>query len=171
MTPRLKTSTKWSPFPQELSELITETLNERFADEYDLEDSEFLVEGRIYSDEILTRIGLPVEGQLKQYNFEFSFEYDNQKEQTLERIQKSMDVIEHVWLEFLEEDKEDGEMPREWQSMPYDGIQYFFKYSTINTNLEAEADRLLQEFDSNLVNEQRDLPELEFEEEEESTLH
>jgi hypothetical protein len=171
MDPRLKTSTQWSPFPEELCEQMVATLRERFEEEYGLEDMEFIVEGRIFPGEILTRVGLAVDGQLKQHNFEFSFEYDNEKEQTLECIQNSMDVIEHVWTEFLEEDMEDSEMPREWQSMPLNKIMYFFKYTTLNSRLEAEADKLLQEYDNNLLNEQKELPSFKIQEGEDVTLH
>ena len=171
MDPRLKSSTKWSPFPGELVEQITVTLDERFSEEYGLEDMHFIVEGRIYPEEIMMRIGLSVKDQLKQHNFEFSFEYDNEKEQTLERIQNSMDVVEHIWSEFLEEDMEDGEMPRQWQVMPFQKLQYFFKYSTVNTNLEAEADKLLEEYETGLWNKQKDVPEFEAPEKEDPTVH
>ena len=165
MDPRLKSSTQWSPFPAELCELIVSALGDRFTDEYGLEDYQFVAEGRIYQQEILTRVGLSVPGQLKQHNFEFSYEYDNTKEKTLELIQSSMDVIEHVWTEFLEEDMEDTEMPREWQTMPYKKMMYFFKYSTVNTNLEAEADKLLKEYEDKLVYEESSV------EDDDPTLH
>lgn len=166
MDPRLKSSTQWSPFPKELCEQIVSALEERFSEEYGLEEQQFVAQGRIYQEEILCLVGLSIRGQLKQHNFEISYEYDSKKEKTLELIQNSMDVIEHIWTEFLEEDLEDSEMPREWQTMTYEKMTYFYKYSTVNTNLEAEADKLLQEYEEKLVYGEQEDPE-----EEDKTLH
>jgi hypothetical protein len=151
LEPRLKTSTKWSPFPEELCQMAVSALNERFANEYDLENSQFVVEGRIYEKEILGLYGLRIEGQLKQPNFVVSFEYDSEKEKALELIQKSMDVVEHLWTELLEDDLEDGDMPKEWQTMPFEKRMYYFRYSTQNTHLEQEADKWLENYEKKLV--------------------
>ena len=175
MEPRLKSSTKWSPYPEELCEQAIAVLSERFMEEYDLEKAEFVVEGRIYKSEILGRFGLKKEGQLKQHNFEISLEYNNEKDKALELIQGSMDIVEHLWTELLEDDLEDYELSKEWQTMPYEKKMYFYKYSTINTGLEEEADRLLAEYEKKLVyqtenhDEWADLPEKN--EESEETLH
>lgn len=151
MEPRLKSSTQWSPFPKELCQLATEALTERFAEEYDLADGEFVVEGRIYQSEIIGRVGLNFKKQLKQPNFEISFEYDAEKDKPLERIQMSMDVVEHLWQELLEEDFEDHDLSKEWQTLPHEKMMYFYKYSTVNTKLETEADKWLEEYEKKLV--------------------
>lgn len=151
LEPRLKTSTQWSPFPEELCQMAVAVLNERFADEYDLENSQFVVEGRIYEKEILGLYGLQVEGQLKQPNFVISFEFDSEKEKALELIQQSMDVVEHLWTELLEDDLEDHELPKTWQTMPFEKRMYYFRYSTQNTHLENEADKWLENYEKKLV--------------------
>ena len=174
MEPRLKSSTQWSPFPEELCELTQKVLEERFFAEYDLEKAQFVVEGRIYPQEIIGRFGLRVEGQLKQYNFEVALEYDSEKEKALELIQQSMDVVDHLWTELLEEDLEDSDLPEQWQTMPHKKKMYFFRYSRVNTLLEEEADRLLKEHEKKLVYESDISDDIEgtpLENDEDSTLH
>ena len=151
MEPRLKTSQKWSPFPEELCEQTVSVLNERYSEEYDLENAQFVVEGRIYKEENIGRYGISVAGQIKQHNFEVSLEYNSEKDKPLELIQNSMDVVEHLFEEFLEDDMEDFELSKTWQTMPYNKKMYFYKYSTVNTSLEEAADKLLEEYEQKLV--------------------
>ena len=151
MDPRLKSSVKWAPFPEELCEQVQKALTERFQREYDLEKSQFVVEGRIYREEILGRYGLRVEGQLKQHNFEISFEFNSEKQKALNLIQESMDLVEHLWTEFLEEDLDDNELSRQWQTITFNKKEYSHRYSTVNTALEKEADRLLLQYGKKLV--------------------
>ncbi len=149
--PRLKSSTQWSPFPAELCELTAAVLTERFSEEYDTEGAVFAVEGFIFQEEIIGRYGLRLQGQIKQYNFEVSMDYDAEKDKPLELIQNSMDVVDHLWTELFEDDLEDSELPTVWQTMPYEKRMYHFRYSTVNTELEKEADRLLNEYEKKLV--------------------
>lgn len=151
MDPRLKSSVKWTPFPEELCEQAQKVLTERFKDEYDLEKSQFVVEGRIYKEEILGRYGLRVEGQLKQHNFEISFEFNSEKQKALTLIQESIDLVEYLWTELLEEDLNDDKLSRNWQIINFGKKKYSHKYSTVNTVLEEEADRLLMEYEKKLV--------------------
>jgi hypothetical protein len=151
MEPRLKTSTKWTPFPSELNENAALVLMERFSEDYDLDGSHFVVDGRIYSQEIVGRFGLYSKNSLKQQNFEISFEYDSSKEKALDLIHQSMDVVEHLWQELFEDDLDDSELLKTWQTLPYEKKMYFFRYSTLNTKLEEEADKLLSQFDKKLV--------------------
>ena len=146
MDPRLKSSVQWTPFPEEFCDQAKKVLSDHFQEEYDLKKSQFVVEGRIYREEVLVRYGLEVEGQLKQYNFEISFEYDSKKQKVLELIHQSMDLVESLWTNFfteLFEDDLDDKLPREWESVRFEKKNYFYRYSTVNTRLEREADRLL----------------------------
>ncbi len=153
MDPRLKSSVKWTPFPKELCEQAQKALTERFQGEYDLEKSQFVVEGRIYREEILGRYGLRVKGQLKQHNFEISFEFNSKKQKALTLIQKSMDLVEYLWTELFEEDLDDSELSRQWQTITFNKKEYSHRYSTVNTALEEEADRLLLQYEKKLVHE------------------
>lgn len=158
MDARLKSSTQWSPFPKELCENAALVLQERFAEEYDIDGGKFVVEGRIYPQEIVGRYGLRFKDQLKQLNFEVSLEYDPEKDNALELIQKSMDVVEHLWTEFLEDDLDDKELVSDWQSMPYEKTMYFFRYTTVNSKLEEEADKLLEEYEKKLLYQDENAP-------------
>lgn len=172
MEPRLKSSIQWSPFPQELCIHAAEVLSERFIKEYDLEKATFVVEGRIYPHEVVGMYGLRVNGQLKQHNFEISFEYDTQKDKVLELIHSSLDLAEYLWTELLEDDLEDSELSPIWQSLEFEKRNYFFRYTTNNTDLEQEADKLLAEYEKRLVYESPNHPDLEdFDPSAEDTLH
>ncbi len=171
MEPRLKTSTQWSPFPEELCQLTSQSLKERFAEEYDLDKAEFVVEGRIYEKEIVGLYGVRFKDEIKQYNFEVSLEYDSEKEKALDLIQNSMDVVEHLLTELFEEDFEDYELSKTWQTMPYEKKMYFYKYSTNNTDLEAQADKLLEEFEKKLVYGEKPPIETPLESSDNKTLH
>ena len=151
MDPRLKSSTQWTPFPDELCQQIAQVLTERFSSEYGLEKAQFSVTGFIYKEELIGCYGLRREGQLKQPNFEVSMDYEAEEDNVLERIQNSMDVVEHLWTELLEEDFEDGHLSRQWQPLEIDKKTYFCRYSTVNTQLEEEANRLLLEDEKKLV--------------------
>jgi hypothetical protein len=151
MQARLKTSQQWTPFPEELCQLCVDVLSERFCEEYGLENSQFVVEGRIFNNEILGRFGLKIQGQLKQPNFEISMDFDGEKDKALPMIQKSMDLVDHLWTEFLEEDMEDKDLSPLWQSLEFNSLTYHYRYSTINSELEQEADKLLQEYEKKLV--------------------
>ena len=152
MEPRLKSSTQWSPFPIELCDQICEVFTDRFADEYDLRGFHFISEGQIYQAEILIRVGLTNPKQLRQHNFELSVPFDPEKSKAKELIEKSLDNIAPQFIELLEEDFDDHEFTREWQALEKPSIPgCHMRYSTINTDLEKQADILLEEFEKKLV--------------------
>lgn len=161
MEPRLKSSIQWSPFPEELCLHASEALSERFVEEYDLGKAVFIVEGRIYSHEVIGLFGLRIKSQLKQHNFEISFEYDSSKDKVLDLIHGAVDLAEYLWTEFLEEDLDDTELSNQWQSLTFEKRNYFFRYSTNNTDLEQEADKLLAEYEKKLVYTSPEHPDLE----------
>jgi len=151
MTPRIETKSPWTPFPTELQDLICEVFTERYADEYDLEGYHFIAQGRIYATEILLRVGLNNPNQLKQHNFELSVIYDKETEKALEVIQGSLSVLEPSFEELLEEDFADEDYDRYWSPIKGAKAMAHLRYSTINTELEEEADRLLSEYEKKLV--------------------
>lgn len=151
MEPRLKSSMQWSPFPEELCQQCAEVLDEHFRDEYDLDKAQFVVEGRIYASEILARFGLNQPDQLKQMNFEISMEYDPEKSQALSLIQEAMDAVEYLWRELLEEDLNDQDLSQQWQNLRISKSDYYYRYSTVNSDLERQADALLEQYEKKLV--------------------
>ena len=146
MNPRLKSSKKSTAFPKEYTKQIQGLFNENFA-QY-LENAKILVEGRIYPEEILLRVGYTRNGQLAQANFEVSVGYSSEKQDTLERIHNCVDAAASMLLEYFEAHKSDDEdaeldLPYLWTEIPFDGFTAYFQFTTENTELEAEANRLL----------------------------
>lgn len=72
LTPRLPTSTTWTNLPSEFSAKIKTIFENQFKVEAGY--GEFMVDGRIYPDEVVIRIGFLEEGRLKQINFEASID-------------------------------------------------------------------------------------------------
>lgn len=164
MDPRLKTSTKWTPFPVELSAQIAEVLVESFAD-YDL-GGKFVVEGAIYPQELLLRIGLHKPGRLRQDNFEASLEYvpevaDLENEdpeaktpsKTIDLIHVMVDFLGQVWESFLEDEPEFEEMPLGWVEHRFEKQVISLRYTSVNSDLEKQADELLKTYEKKLVHE------------------
>jgi hypothetical protein len=150
MEPRLPASTTWTPFPAELLAQVQEVLTSFFED-YDLDGRAFRVEGAIYPTEILMRVGLGKSINIRQHNFEASLEYKADKENVLSEIHTVIDFLGQTWQDYLEEPKEDEELPIDWIETPFENKKIYLKYSSINTDLEQEADRILQNFEKKLV--------------------
>lgn len=144
MNPRLKSSKKWTAFPKEYSDQIHAVFNENFA-QY-LQKAELIIEGRIYPAEIMLRVGFLEAGRLSQANFEISVGYSAEKKDTLQRIHNCIDAAASLMLEYFEGQKEDAtpaEFPYIWKEISFEGFKVFFQFTTENSNLEAEANRLL----------------------------
>ena len=89
MNPRLSNSKKWTAFPGDFIDQIKEALLETFGPQ--LRGSELIIEGRIYSSEILLRLGFKEPKALKQNNFEVSIEY--KQDQAVDRIHDAIDAV------------------------------------------------------------------------------
>lgn len=149
MEPRLKTSIKWSPFPEELIGQIEEVFKQSFED-YDL-NGQFIAEGAIYPEELLLRVGLTKNNQLRQRNLEASIQYNPEEEKPLEKIHVLVDFLGQVWESYLEDEPEDSEMSLTWVEERFKKDSVFLKFSTVNSNLEKQADQLLEMFEKKLV--------------------
>lgn len=150
MIPRLVSSKKWTDFPKEYISQITEVFKEGFKAE--LEDVEFFVEGRIYPEEILLRVGILEPGRIAQANFEVSAAYDAKKQDAIEWIYTCIDAAGTMMGEYFELDGE-VEFPRTWKEIEFEGKKIFTQFTTVNSKLEAEADALLGAHEKSLVTE------------------
>lgn len=151
MEPRLKSSTQWTAFPVELIQQITEVAEDHFSD-YEKEDRKFIAEGRIYPTEILLRLGLTApKGLLRQDNFEASLQYDPEKEKALDQIHLIVDFLAETWATFFEDAPENEDLPRLWNEQIFEKKPIYLRYSTENTDLEKQANALLQLDDKQLV--------------------
>lgn len=140
MQPRLKSSKKWSPLPKELIQQIQSIFRENF--QAHTSGSKIEVDGHIYPEEILIRVGLAPEKGLKQRNWEISVGYRKDKDNVLKLLHLAVDVIGALFEQtFTSETDED--FPRLWQEVDFEGRPVFIQYTTTNSALESEADRLL----------------------------
>lgn len=90
MEPRLDSSKKWTALPEEYSDKILEVLNENFKQQSEI--GKFYVEGRIYQEEILIRLGYLANGRLVQANAEASCAYDFKKDKVQAIVEASIDA-------------------------------------------------------------------------------
>lgn len=166
LTPRLGSSKTWTPLPAEFIEKVQSVFQNEF--KVEAARGEFLVEGRIYPEEVLMRVGYLESGRLKQINFEASMDLprrdaqknqeqgevaDSQKKSSLDRLYLCIDALGSVMDEYFEagEEEEDIDIPRTWAPFDFEGDEVYLQYSTVNTKLEEEADRLLGLIDKQLV--------------------
>ena len=153
MKPRLPSSKKWTPFPKEFSEQIQGVFKENFNKE--LKKAELIVEGRIYPQEIILRIGYLEAGRLRQANFEISVEYSAKTNDAVDRINDAVDAAASMMMEYFEVEQDpdqEHDFPLSWKEVPFNNRKLFMQFSTENTKLEAEADALLGKTDKNLIN-------------------
>lgn len=148
MQPRLKTSKKWTSFPKEYTAQIKTVFEENF--EADRDGQAITVEGRIYPGEVLLRVGLAQPGRLRQSNFEVSLEYNAKNKDALERIHNAVDAVASMMADYFE-DEEKADLPLAWQEFPFQGKTVFLQFSTVNSDLEKQADALLGIKDEDLV--------------------
>lgn len=140
MNPRLKTSKKWTKFPKEYSDQIEAVFKENFSQF--LENAELIIEGRIYSEEIALRVGYQQKNRLAQANFEVSMNYSQDQQDAVTSIHNCVDAAASMMLEYFE-NEEEADFPHTWTEFPFQGKKLFLKYSTENSSLEEEANRLL----------------------------
>lgn len=174
MQPRRTNSFQWTPFPEDFSVKIRQVFHENF--QYETEMGEFHIEGRIYSEEIILRVGYLRKGRLRQDNFEASIDYSREKDgAAFKAIYACVDILGSVLEDFFEaeEDAENPalndpdspsfskteagllpeaaeggfDFPKNWEEYETDEGTIYLQHSTVNTTLEAEADRLLAQAD------------------------
>jgi hypothetical protein len=141
MIPRIATSKKWTALPAELCGQIREVFQESFSDAS--KRGKFHIEGRIYPAEMMLRVGYLENGRLLQANFEVSMDFNSAKQNALEQIHFAIDCAASLLQEFFEREQDLEEFPREWQPIQFEKREIFIQITTENSELEAEANRLL----------------------------
>lgn len=164
-SPRLVTSRQWTELPEVFLSKVSHVFRNQF--KFEITKGEFLVDGRIYPEELIVRIGYLENGRLKQINFEASMDIHpasksanhldlgadtkSDEDTEIEAESKIMDLL-YACIDalgsLLEEyfqlgDEEDLDVPNQWRAYEIEGQTIYLQHSTINTKLEAEADRLL----------------------------
>lgn len=151
MNPRLKSSKKWTGFPKEYSEQIQAVFKENFA-QY-LDEGDLIIEGRIYQEEILLRVGYLEKGRLAQANFEVSMNYSQDEQDAVKRIHNCVDAAASMMMEYLENDGE-VDFPYTWKEFPFQGKKIYLQFTTENTSLEEQANKLLGLDEESLVHDE-----------------
>jgi hypothetical protein len=154
MEPRLKSSVQWTPFPEELKGQIADVMNTHFAD-YDF-NGRFVIDGAIYPSELILRIGLTQNGQLRQDNFEVSMEYSSETDKPIDLIHTLVDFLGPVWETFLEDEPERTDLPSVWTVQRFEKYVLYMRYTSVNTELEKQADEILKMYEKKLVHELSD---------------
>jgi hypothetical protein len=151
--PRLKTSKKWTAFPKEYADQILGVYRENFAEM--IGERKLILERRIYATEVVLRVGYLEPGRLKQANFEVSMDYSPKEKDAVERIHNCVDAAASMLLEYFDNEGV-VDFPLKWESFPFQKRTLFLKYSTENTELEAEANKLLGVQENSLLLEDED---------------
>lgn len=151
MIPRLKSSKKWTAFPKDYSAQIQTVFEENF--EPYLDNAELIIEGRIYQDEIMLRVGYLEKGRLSQANFEISMNYSREKKDALQRIHNCVDAAGSMMMEYLENEGQ-VDFPYTWKEVAFQGQRIYMQFNTENSSLEAEANKLLGVDETSLVQEE-----------------
>lgn len=142
MQPRLKSSKKWSPLPNELIKQIQSVFSQGFSAQ--TKGGKIEASGRIYPGEILIFVGFKAPKGLRQMNWEISIPYAKAKDNVLALLHIAVDAIGALFEQsFAAED--DQEFPRIWDEVDFEGRKIYVQYSTVNSELESEADKLLGE--------------------------
>lgn len=148
MNPRLKTSKKWTAFPKEYLAQIEEVFTQGFKQK--IEGAKLVVEGRIYTEEIVLRVGVLEKGRLKQANFEVSCQFSPKAKDAVDRIYDCIDASASMMAEYFDSDGE-AEFPYVWKEYEFNGRKLYLQFSTLNSDLESQANALLGETSPDLV--------------------
>ncbi len=159
MNPRLSTQKTWTTLPREFREKAAQVFAQNFRNESAKGD--FFIEGRIYPSEIIMRAGYTEKGRLKQTNFEVSIDLNGDPvaagQGAMDQLFLGIDVLGSVFethFEHLhEEEADDVEYPLTWEEFEFDESKVYLRFSTVNTQLEDEADRILGQATGGLFNE------------------
>ncbi|MFN7454352.1 MAG: hypothetical protein ACK5RO_06790 [Pseudobdellovibrionaceae bacterium] len=152
MKPRLKTSRKWTAFPEEYRTQIEDVFRQEFSQM--LGDSKLIVDGRIYPEEIVLRVGFLEKGRIAQNNFEASASYKAEGNDAMDNMANCIDAVASMMSDFFQAGEEGIEFPLSWQEYEFEGRKIWLQFSTENSDLEKEADRLLGVDETSLVKEE-----------------
>ena len=140
MEPRLKTSKKWSALPKELMQQIRTVFGSTFKEQ--LKGAKIEADGRIYPEEILIQVGFKESQALKQSNFMISIAYKKDKDNVLKLLHLGTDAMGALF-DTLFSSEDDSELPRTWAELEFEGRVIHVQYTTNNTELESQANKLL----------------------------
>ncbi|OFZ32014.1 MAG: hypothetical protein A2622_12340 [Bdellovibrionales bacterium RIFCSPHIGHO2_01_FULL_40_29] len=151
MLPRKKESKKWSALPSEFANQIKTVFEDNFKGH--LSGKSIKVAGRIYPSEIVLRVGVHRNGELRHHNFEVSLDHSATTQNTIPQIHLAVDAIASLMIDFFE-NEETHELPYVWREIPFENQQIWVQFTTENPDLESEANKLLGLDPDRLINEE-----------------
>ncbi len=156
MTPRLLSSKMWTELPKAYTQAMVDIVKEVFQKEALM--GEFIVQGRIYPEEVQLRMGYVEKGKLKQHNFEISMNCSQEKLDADDRMEDCFNVAAYFLEQYFEnlQEEEPIEWPIEWSEQVVEGKKAFIKTTSVNTKLESLADEFLKQGSQTLVTELED---------------
>jgi hypothetical protein len=140
MEPRLSTSRKWNPLPKELLQQIQTVFKQTFTSY--LNDTTVEASGKIFPEEILVQVSLKQKGTLKQAGWSVSISYKTKKDNVMQLLHLSVDALASLFEQYFESEN-DHDFPRTWEEVDFEKRKIYVAYTTVNSELEAEADRWL----------------------------
>jgi hypothetical protein len=140
-SPRLKTSIKKTAFPLDYIKMVKDVIQKNF--KKNTANKDVVVEGAIYNEEVLVRIGFREKKSIVQMNFEASVEHSMKKKNIMEQIYLALDGLGAMIDEYFKADG-DIELPKTWTEFKLDGKLVYLQTSTENSDLESQADELLK---------------------------
>lgn len=151
MNPRYKSNKKWTEFPTDLIEGISNIFKQNFKTHLG-NNTDLHVSGRFYEKEILLQVGFHRKGELRYNNFEVSLDHDGQPEKIIELVYLAVDAIANLMMDYFE-NHEELELPYTWMEYPFNGKKVWLQFSTENPELEDAANKLLGEQNNALLKE------------------
>lgn len=140
MEPRLKTSSKWSPLPPELVRQIQSVFKKSFGSH--LGGGTIEAAGKIFPQEILISVGFRSEKSIRQSNWMISIGYQKSKDNVLNLLHLAVDAAASLFEQTFAAEN-DSDFPRLWEEVDFEGRKIYIQFSTANSQLESEADKLL----------------------------
>jgi len=143
MQPRLSSSKKWTAIPKELVVQIKNVFKKSF--QQHIGNGTVTADGRIYPEEIVISVGVKLpEQKLKESHWLVSIGYKKGKDDVLKLLNLALDAQGSLFEQFFTSEN-DYDFPRTWAEVDFEGRKIYVQYSTVNEELEAEADKLLGE--------------------------
>lgn len=102
-----------------------------------------IVEGMIYPEEVLLRIGFKEKDSIRQKNFEASAHFSPKEKNVLQQINLSIDALGSMIDQYFNSE-EDLDLPLVWAEFKLDGKSVYLQTTGENSDLESKADAFLR---------------------------
>ena len=140
MDPRLSTSRKWNPLPSELLKQIQSVFKQSFSAH--IGGGSIVAAGKIFPEEILISVGFRAEKSIRQANWVISIAYKKNIDNVLQLLHLAVDAAASLFEQTFSAES-DKDFPRIWEEVDFEGRKIYVQFSSVNSELEAEADKLL----------------------------